>query len=147
MAAETVQLTKNDLKEILADQARLNAELLRETIAEIKKPTQAEQRELDATKLRVEQEQKERQALSKSLVEEIENKKTIQRLCSHEHRNGDTHAVYIQEKSGPGYFICQKNQCKIRPGNAPEGYKGGDIYDTALFNRLFQKSANNDIFG
>lgn len=136
MAAETIQLTKNDLKEIITS-----------AIAAAKAPNEVEQRQLDAQKLEIEQAQKERLIQSKSVLDEIEQKKTIQRLCSHEHRNGDTHAVYVQEKSGPGYFICQKNQCKIRPGAPPEGYKGGDIYDTALFNRLFQKSANNDIFG
>lgn len=145
--AETVQLTKNDLKEILADQARLNAEMLRETIAAIKAPTANEQHKLDADALRVEQEQKERKALAQSIIQEAENKKALQAICSHEHRNGDSHAVYVQERTGPGYFICQLNQCKIRPGVMPEGYKGADIYNTALFNRLFQKTANTDIFG
>lgn len=136
MATETVGITKDDLKEILT------------AVVEIAKaPSVLEQRKLTAQNAEIEQAQRERQTLAQSMLEEIENKKNIQRLCSHEHRNGDTHAVYVQEKSGPGYFICQKNQCKIRPGAAPEGYKGGDIYDTALFNRLFQKSANNDIFG
>ena len=77
------------------------------------------------------------------------------RTCRHQHPKGDTHCVWIQERSGPGYILCQMNQCIIRPepapkvshGRGPDGkeiwvdYDGDDIYDTNEFNRLWQTLA------
>lgn len=140
----------------MSQQLSLTAEQLQQLVATAvesavraaKEPSAIEQKKLDAEAevIRVQQEYRLRTAAS--VKEDQEQKKAMQRICTHEHRNGDTHMVYIQEQKGPGYLLCQKNQCKVRPGIAPEGYEGGDIYDTELFNKCFQKiSTGAEIFG
>lgn len=117
-------------------------------IAAVKAPNPVQQAELDRQSAEMQQKQKDRKETSAQVLADIQQKRAIRAICTHEHPNGDSHAVYIQEQVGPGYFICQKNQCKIRPGVKPE--KGGDaeaIYDTREFNRLFQKANTNEIFG
>lgn len=113
-----------------------------------KEPSALEQKKIDAEAEEQRVKQEHRLRLASSVKEDRAQKIAMQRICTHEHRNGDTHMVFIQEQKGPGYLLCQKNQCKVRPGNAPEGYQGGDIYDTELFNRCFQKIATGaEIFG
>lgn len=142
---EAIALTKAELKEILA----ANHEGLLEIIREMKKPTPQEQRQLDAMAKEIEQQQKERKANSEAILRKIANKRAIQKSCSHEHPNGDSHCVYVMESSGPGYILCQKNQCIIRPGEAPKDYKGDAIYSTTMFSSLFQKlrTTGADIIG
>lgn len=137
----TVAVTKQDLADIVA--AAVTA-----AIAAAKAPTVVEQAQLDAEAKRIKDEQESRKQLSKGVLDQIENKRFIHQTCSHEHKNGDTHCVYIQEKVGPGYLLCQKNQCIIRPGQASENYKGVVIYNTEMFNRIFQKTTSaGEIFG
>src|SRR5690348_9691198 len=109
---DTATLTKADIKEIL----KANNDALLEVIRELKKPTEIEQAQIDTQKREIEAQQKQRASNADSVRAEIETKRQIKRICTHEHPNGDTHCVWIQEKSGPGYLLCQKNQCKIRPG-------------------------------
>ena len=135
MAEQEVRITKQDLADIVAAAVRA-----------AKEPTVIEQRKIDAEQKEIEQAQDDRKKLAASILEDKENKKAMQRICSHEHKNGDSHCVYIMERTGPGYILCQKNQCKIRPGNQPANFKGDDIYDTALFNRIFQKLPGNELF-
>jgi hypothetical protein len=128
-------ISKDQLKEILA-----------EVIKAVKEPTVLEQRKIVKQEEEIRQAQEDRKKLAESLIQDKENKRTNQRICSHEHKNGDSHCVYIIEKNSPGYILCQRNQCKIRPGVAPENYKGDDIYSTELFNKLFQKLPSNEMF-
>ena len=124
------------------------AELVATAIAAAKAPNAVEQSKLDAEARALKEAQAARLALSESVQDGIRQKRMTQRICSHEHKNGDSHMVYIQEAGGPGYLLCQKNQCKVRPGFAPDSYVGDDIYDTDLFNRCFQKIATTgEIFG
>lgn len=131
----TLQLTKTDL-----------AEIVTAAIKAAKEPNVVEQRQLDAQTKAIEQAQASRLQTSEEVKRELTNKRWTQKNCSHEHADGTTHAVWIQEKSGPGYFICQKNQCVVRPGTAPANYGGTVIFDTEEFNRLFQKARNQEIF-
>ncbi len=133
---EAIRLTKADLQDIISV-----------AVTAGKAPNVLEQKKIDEEQKRTEAAQSTRKALSGQVLQDLENRRNIQRICSHEHANGDTHCVYVQEQKGPGYFICQKNQCIIRPGTIPAGYKGNDLYDTALFNKLFQKVRSNEIFG
>jgi hypothetical protein len=126
---------------------RLFERALKTAIAAAKEPSALEQKKLDADALRIEGEQAARLRLSTEVKAEAQAKHARQRLCSHEHANGDSHVVYVQERKGPGYMLCQKNQCIIRPGVAPEGYTGNVIYDTNQFNRLFQKDRRHEMFG
>lgn len=133
MPEQTV--TVSDLKEILRD-----------VIREVKAPNVVEQKKLDEQARQTEIAQDNRRKQADLMIEDQKNKRFVQRACSHEHRNGDSHCVYIIEKNTPGYILCQKCQGKVRPGGAPKGYKGDDIYDTALFNRMFQKLPSNELF-
>jgi hypothetical protein len=46
----------------------------------------------------------------------------------------------MEPPPSPGYLLCQKFQCKIRPEPRPEkGFDPDAIYDTAQFNKIFQK--------
>ena len=142
---ENLTLTKDDLKELL----RSNQEALVEVIREMKKPNEIEQAEIDTQKRDIAAKQSERKTNASSVKEEIVNRRAIKRICSHEHSNGNTHCVWVQERSGPGYLLCQKNQCIIRPGKTPQNYQGDHIYDSDAFNRIFQKlnTSGADIIG
>lgn len=136
-----------DLKEILADQAKQNAEQLKTVIEELRKPTVLEQQKLDREAKEILDKNQERKENGAALLIKIENQRLTQSICTHKHRDGNSHCVWVQEKApSPGYILCQKNQCKIRPGVAPKDYKGLDIYDTQLFNRLFQELPSNELF-
>lgn len=130
-----VTISKEDLKEIIAT-----------AIAAAKAPNVVEQQKFDEQQRQIDEDRRQREILSQSVLADLEQKRQLQQICSHEHKNGDSHCVFIQEPKGPGYILCQKNQCKIRPGQKPANYKGNDIYDSALFNRLFQKLPTNELF-
>ena len=132
----TLNLTKQDLADIIAS-----------AIAAAKAPNVVEQAKLDAQKKQIEVDQQNRLKISKDVLTEIEGKRWVKRTCSHEHKNGDTHCVHVQEKHGAGYLLCQKNQCIIRPGTTSPNYKGSVIYSTELFNQVFQKLPGGEVFG
>lgn len=135
--AEAITLTKKDL-----------ADIITAAVTAAKAPNVIEQATLDADAKRIAEAQRYRAQAASQVIAEKEQKKALQRICNHEHANGDTQATYIQEPRGQGYFICLKNQCKIRPEVPAEQRQDKDaIYDTAEFNRLFQKARTNEIFG
>ena len=148
MAEEAKSLSIELVKQMLAEQARQNSENLKEVIQELKKPTVLEQKALDAELQRIKDANEERLSNSAGIKQQMADKAMNQQICSHRHRDGHSHGVFVMEKNGPGYILCQKNQCKIRPGTRPE--KNADfsaIYDTALFNRVFQELPTNEMFG
>ena len=146
MANEEKSVSMSELREILAAQAKQNAEALKTVIEELKKPTAIEQKQLDAEAKKLMEANEERKSNSGAILQQIENKRQMQRICTHKHRDGNSHCVYVMEQRGPGYILCQKNQCIIRAGNPPTNYKGNDIYSTDLFNRLFQELPSNELF-
>jgi len=65
----------------------------------------------------------------------MENERRERLACIHRRKDGTNNAVYVPN----GHFmICQSCQAVIRPGTAPEGDLGVEIYNTQLFNELFQ---------
>lgn len=129
-----ITLSKQDLQDIIAA-----------AIAAAKAPTVLEQAQLDEAKRQAEIKQENRKKTSAQVIAEHQGKAWARQNCSHEGPDGHSHAVYIQDGN---YFICQKLQCRIRPGVRPEKDHTGDVYDTNLFNRLMQKVARQgDIFG
>src|ERR1017187_40890 len=95
----SMEITKADLAEIISA-----------AVKAAKAPNVIEQATLDTQMAARQAAQESRKALSQSVQEDKANKRLMQRLCSHEHRTGDTHCVFIQEKSpSPGYLLCQKN--------------------------------------
>jgi len=148
--SESPVVSMDVVKELLAEQARQNAENIERIIKVIKEPTALEQKALDKQEREVREANESRRKTAEDVKRGIENKKWLQSVCSHQHNDAahGTHLVFVQEVRGPGYLLCQKHQCKIRPGVAPTGYKGTDIYNTAEFNRLFQTlPGRGEIFG
>lgn len=137
------------VRQMLAEQSRQNSEMLKEVIQELKKPTVLEQKEIDREIERIKAANEERRVNSLGIKQQMAEKRLNQQICSHKHQNGHTHCVFVMERApSPGYILCQKNQCKIRPGSMPEeGADTGAIYDTALFNRLFQELPTQEMFG
>jgi hypothetical protein len=133
---------------IMSEQARQSDERLEKIVAELKKPSVMEQKQLDAEQAKLKAQQEERKDNSEAFRQKKLQERWDHEHCSHAHPNGSTHCIWIQERSGSGYILCQKNQCKIRP--EPRPLKGADedaIYDTAQFNRLFQSLPSQELFG
>lgn len=132
------------LKELLAENNRQNAENMRVIVEQMKKPTVLEQKELDAEAKKVLERNEERKANAAGQKMKLENKRVNQRVCNHKHRlTGQSHCVEIIVQNQPTYLLCQKNQCKIFPGTAPEGYTGTNIYDSRIFYEIAQTVNSN----
>lgn len=98
---------------------------------ELRKPPEP----TDEQKARMEQEKQMREDQAKLALARMENDRRERLACIHRRKDGTNNAVYVPN----GHFmICQSCQAVIRPGTAPEGDLGVDIYNTALFNELFQ---------
>lgn len=100
-------------------------------VAESKKPAPLTERE----EADIQQAQDMRLQQRDLVLQEQANKAAMQRSCTHMRRDNTCTGVYVDNGN---YIICQQCQGLIRPGAAPAGYTGSDIYDTNLFNRLFQ---------
>jgi hypothetical protein len=138
---QAVSLTAKDLQQLIAT-----------AIAAAKQPNEIEQFELEEKKkkqeqqkLDTEQEQQTRRETAEQQLQIIASKKSFQRVCTHKHRKGDSHCVFVTDDLG-GYILCQKCQAVIRSGSVPKDYNGTVIYDTDLFNRLFQDTSSNGVW-
>lgn len=137
--SEAVTITKEDLQALITS-----------AITAARAPNVIEQRELDKQEKLHLQELENRKKTAEQIKDKMEQDKWSRMTCSHQHSDAarGTHLVYVMESRGPGYLLCQACIAKIRPGAAPQGYKGGDIYDTAKFNALFQTiPSNSEIMG
>jgi hypothetical protein len=122
-------------------------------ISESKKPAPPTEREL----AQLAQQQANREANAAGVIASIKNKRAVQLICSHEHKKkegGGTHAVWIKDEDprSNGYIYCQKCQAQVRPGEfdptgLPHQRDRRAIYDTELFNRLFQECGEQTIIG
>lgn len=146
---EEQSLSIKVVQQMMAEMQKQNAENMSAIIQELKKPTVLEQKAIDAELKRILDANEERKTNAQGIKQQMAEKALTQAICSHTHRDGNSHGVYIMEKApSPGYILCQKNQCKIRPGQKPtENADHGAIYDTALFNRLFQQLPSQEMFG
>jgi hypothetical protein len=82
------------------------------------------------------------------------NENFQKRTCAHVTggRNPHPHTVFVSDDLG-GYVLCQKCRAVIRPENQlqsfPSGFKEKRpdvIFDTALFNRVFQLTDASSLF-
>lgn len=146
---EEKSLSIEVVKEMMKEMQRQSHENMIALAQELRKPTVLEQKEIDAELKRIMDANEERRVNSLGIKQQMADKRLNQSICSHKHRDGNSHCVFIMEKApSPGYILCQKNQCKIRPGSTPaENADGGAIYDTGLFNRLFQELPTQEMFG
>jgi hypothetical protein len=141
--SDQLNLTKEDLNAIISSAVSA-------AVSESKKPKPLTEQEL-ADK---EMEQQHRADSAQSVIAALKNQKDMQLICSHEHtkrEGGGTHCLWIREENpnSPGYILCQKCQGRIRP-NVPAGTKILDaraIYNTALFNKLFQDCNEGELLG
>lgn len=160
--AENGTFSMNEMRELLAAQQKMFAEQMKEMaqqnanqtaalVAELRKPSVMEQRQLDVEAKALLDKNQERKDNAEAFRIKKAEERWLKQTCSHEHRNGNTHCVFITEaritNGVNGYILCQKNQCIIRPGTRPEKDSTDDIYDTAQFNRLFQSLPTQELFG
>lgn len=140
----TLNITADDLKAMISTAVAV-------AIQESKKPAPPTDKELSE----IEMAQEHRLQQAQSVIHTAENKKNFQRMCAHEHskrEGGGTHCVWVREEdpTSPGYIYCQKCEGKVRPEGGNQGTKREDrtaIYDTALFNRLFQDCGESTLMG
>jgi len=128
--------------------ARSLGDALPKIIEAIRAPGPLEQRQIAEAEKEIREKQDERKKMAKQVLEDIEAKKQMQATCSHEHRNGDGHCVHVQDTLPHGYCLCQVCQIRVRP-ELSEEYRKLDpraVYNTAMFNRLFQKVPSGGIF-
>jgi hypothetical protein len=125
----------------------VNAELLKELIQELKKPAPPTEEELatrEEKKRKVQQEQEKRRRMATKHASILEAKKMQQKTCTHLRRDGTSRAVYVKHGN---YLICQKCNVLIRPTEDQKNKSNiNTIYDTNLFNRLFQMSVTSNVF-
>ena len=121
-----------------ADLQQLIAAAVGAAVAEAKKPviTEKDKRDLEMA-------QQSRQEQSELVKKIAADKMRRQKICSHMRRDGSTRGVYVENGN---FIVCLGCQGIIRPGTAPENYKGSDIHDTDLFNRLFQLTSDSGLF-
>lgn len=130
--SQELRLTKQDLAELIAS-----------AVAAGKAPNSVEQKKLDREQLQIEEDQRMRESVSASLLQEDKNKKWERLNHSHEHSNGQSRCTFVSDTLG-GYIICLECQAKIRPEIAiAQRLDHGAIYDNALYNKLFQKLPSN----
>ena len=136
------------VKQMMAEQAKQNSEMLASVIQELKKPTVAEQKALDAELQRIKDANEERKGNAAGILMKMQQDRFEKETCTHEHRNGVSHGVKVEEKApSPGYILCQSCQANVRPGPKPtENSDPRAIYDTNLFNRMFQKLPSSELF-
>jgi NADH pyrophosphatase NudC (nudix superfamily) len=116
----------------------MTTEQLMEVIREIKKP----QGPTDAELKQIANQQEMRKQTAAQQAEIVAAKRLQQTMCSHKRRDGTCRAVYVKQGH---YLLCQKCQAVIRPGTAPKSNAINAIYDTAMFNKLFQETATSNI--
>jgi len=137
---ETVALTGAALKDIL-----------RTVIEETKKPSVLEQQKLDAEARELAARQEERKESGAAQREEQAQKKYYrEKVCQHRGGKPDhSYAVFVHDDIG-GYVLCQHCQGVVRPEQQrvhfPKNYQGAAIFDTALFNRLWQQTSDSGVF-
>lgn len=141
-----LNLSTDDLKEMIASAVAA-------AITESRKPDPPTEQQLAQFRMA----QEHREATSTSLIEQKRNERSIQLMCMHEHSKqsgGGTHCVWVREEDprSPGFILCQKCQGRVRAGQLamdglPYQRDRGAIYDTELFNRLFQDCGEQALMG
>jgi hypothetical protein len=141
-----INLTAEDLKAIVATAVAA-------AVQEARKPDPPSKEEIANQQMA----QQHREANAASVIAEIQGRKALQMICAHEHskrEGGGTHCSWVRDEDprSPGYVLCQKCQGQIRPGEYdPNGLPfqrcGRAIYDTNLFNKLFQDCGEAVLIG
>ena len=144
MKEQNVNISVEDLNQLIA--TAVNSAVTT-AVAEMRKPTPPDEKELEATRVA----QEERRATAQSVIEKKQNERYIQeKVCTHFHakrEGGGTHCVYVRDNDvtqSPGYIYCQRCMGRIRPDEPimrkldPQA-----IFSTELFNKLLQDCIPN----
>lgn len=144
--SQNLNLSTDDLKEMIA--AAVSA-----AVIESRKPEPPTEQQI----AQVAMAQEHREQTAASLLAQRQNERNMQLMCVHEHSKqsgGGTHCVWVREEDprSPGFILCQKCQGRVRPGSIdPKGLPcqrdRGAIYDTDLFNKLFQECGEQALMG
>jgi hypothetical protein len=137
-----VTITAEDLKQIITA-----------AIAAAKAPNAIEQAEMDRAKAKADQDNQTRLETSEQVKQEMANAAFRKKTCLHEGgKPKHPHTVFVSDEIG-GYVLCQACRAVIRPENQlvhfPKGFaeKRQDvIFDTALFNKVFQATDASGVF-
>jgi hypothetical protein len=138
----SVSITAEDLKEIIAT-----------AIAAAKAPNAIEQAQLDRSKAKAEQDNQTRLETAAQVKQEMQNQAFHKQTCQHEGgKPKHPHTVFVSDEIG-GYVLCQACRAVIRPENQLVHFpkdiqqKRLDIiFNTALFNRVFQATDAQGVF-
>lgn len=127
-------------------------EVIKTLAAEMRKPTEVEQKQIDADEQAKKFAQQERKENAEAVRRQTELDRRMKLSCTHAHADGHTHLAQVIESGtlagGAGYLHCQLCNGRIRPENPQiEKLDPQAIYDTALFNRLYQTLPNRELFG
>jgi hypothetical protein len=152
---KNLSLTANDLKELFKQQAEENAKTLAAVIAAVKAPTEIEQQKIDQQKARIQQDNETRKESAEQIKQDMANKAFRKSACAHQSGSGGSHhyhTVFVSDDLG-GYVLCQKCNAVIRPenqlGSFPKDFRTirtDVIFNTALFNTLFQTTNQSGVF-
>lgn len=129
-----VTLTKEDLRDLVTAAIR--------SAREPDPPTKQQLAEIQMA-------QQLREETAKGVLEKKKNERWFQEHgCSHEHSKqagGGTHCVHVRDNDhldSAGYIMCQLCQGRVRPEDPKWKKLDPDaIFNTALFNKLFQDCA------
>ena len=144
--AEEKSFTAKELAEILAEQDRRSQENLAKIIKELRKPTELEQKEIDEAEKTKQEDLKTRLEISAGIKQKMKNEEAYRSICAHKHNNGFSQCVHVKETEGPGYILCQECQIRVRPSTSNKTLDPTAVYDSALFNRLYQEMPSNALF-
>jgi hypothetical protein len=143
---KNVSLTAKDLKEIIAG-------AVSEAVKAAKAPNEIEQQKIDQQKAKIAQDNETRRETSAQIKQNMENDAFRKRACAHEGgKPNHSHCVFVSDDLG-GFVICQVCRAVIRPenqlGHFPKDFQKTRmdvIFDTALFNKNFQKTDASGLF-
>jgi hypothetical protein len=143
---KSVSLSAKDLKEIISSAVET-------AVKAAKAPNEIEQAQIDREKQKIAEANQSRLESAAQIRISNANDNFQKRACAHEGgRPKHPHTVFVSDDLG-GYVLCQKCRAVIRPETQlphfPAGFreKRPDvIFDTALFNHVFQLTDASGLF-
>jgi hypothetical protein len=141
MSEHKIEMSPEALRDMISSAV---ATAVSSVVTELRKPMPPSAEELASQQRK----QDHRLKMAKESEAATKNKRSSQMACPHQHRNGDTYAVYVTENgpscaNSPGYILCQYCQGRFRPGEFTADKSAdvwmrdaGAIYDTNLFLKL-----------
>lgn len=143
---KVVSITANDLKDIIAG-------AVSEAVKAAKAPNEIEQQKLDQQKLKIEQDNQTRLESASQIRETMKQDAFRKKACAHEGgKPSHAHTVFVSDDLG-GYVLCQVCRAVIRPeaqlAHFPKDFqktRSDVIFDTTLFNKVFQKTDASGLF-